>query len=71
MSYSISDLLIRNLRDVFGENDPPRVGVRPSTSSGPKMACSTIPARAPSVAATRLIASPARSRRLILTFDIK
>src|SRR5437879_6014923 len=24
MSYSISDLLIRNLRDVFGENDPAR-----------------------------------------------
>ena len=24
MSYSISNLLIRNLRDVFGENDPTR-----------------------------------------------
>jgi hypothetical protein len=24
MSYSISNLLIRNLRDVFGENDPKR-----------------------------------------------
>lgn len=24
MSYSISDLLIRNLRDVFGESDPAR-----------------------------------------------
>jgi len=24
MSFSISDLLIRNLRDVFGENDPAR-----------------------------------------------
>src|SRR5271169_6299106 len=24
MPYSISDLLIRNLRDVFGENDPTR-----------------------------------------------
>src|SRR5256886_13307632 len=24
MSYSISTLLIRNLHDVFGENDPPR-----------------------------------------------
>ena len=24
MSYSISNLLIRNLRDVFGENDPAR-----------------------------------------------
>jgi hypothetical protein len=24
MSYSISTLLIRNLRDVFGENDPVR-----------------------------------------------
>ena len=24
MSYSISDLMIRNLRDVFGENDPAR-----------------------------------------------
>jgi hypothetical protein len=24
VSYSISDLMIRNLRDVFGENDPAR-----------------------------------------------
>jgi hypothetical protein len=24
MAYSISDLLIRNFRDVFGENDPAR-----------------------------------------------
>jgi hypothetical protein len=24
MSYSISELLVRNLRDVFGENDPAR-----------------------------------------------
>jgi hypothetical protein len=42
MSNSISTLLIRNLRDVFGENDP-RAGARPSTRSSPKMACSTAP----------------------------
>ena len=70
MSYSISDLMIRNLHDVFGENDPARRRGA-IDGSGPKMACFTIPARAPSVAATRSIASRARSRRLILTFDIK
>ena len=43
MSHSISTLLTRNLHDVFGENDP-RVGARPSTSSSPKIACSTTPA---------------------------
>jgi hypothetical protein len=32
MSFSIATLLIRNLHDVFGENDP-RVGARPSTIS--------------------------------------
>ena len=69
MSYSISTLLIRNLRDVFGENDP-CVGARPSTSSAPKMACSTTPKRASTVAATRSIASRARSGRLTLTFNI-
>ena len=25
MSYSVATLLIRNLRDVFGENDPSRL----------------------------------------------
>src|SRR5712692_4230787 len=48
----------------------PRVGARPSTRSSPKIACSTIPARASTVAATRSIASRARSRPLTLTFDI-
>src|SRR5712692_8034306 len=47
----------------------PRVGSRPSTGSSPKIACSTSPG-ASTVAATRSIASRARSRPLILTFDI-
>src|SRR6185295_190867 len=47
----------------------PRVGARPSTRSSPKIAYFTIPVRASTVAATRLIASRARSRPLILTFD--
>jgi DNA-binding NarL/FixJ family response regulator len=45
MSYSISTLLTRNL-PTFSVKTTPRVGVRPSTSSGPKMACSTIPTAA-------------------------
>src|SRR5262249_61731675 len=69
MSSSISTLLTRNLHDVFGENDP-GVGARPSTRYSPKLACSTIPAGAFTVATTRSIASPARSRLLTLTFDI-
>src|SRR6185503_10030367 len=48
----------------------PRVGARPSTSSSPKIACSTTPAGASTVAGTRSIASQARSGLLILTFDI-
>src|SRR5258708_7241441 len=48
----------------------PSVGARPSTRSSPTIACSTIPARASTVAATRSIASRARSRPLTLTFDI-
>jgi len=69
MSYSISTLLIRNLRDVFGENDP-RVGARPSTRSTPKTVCFYDPAREFTVAVTRSIASQARSRLLTLTFYI-
>ncbi len=72
MSYSISNLLIRNLRDVFGENDPARRraaidelwaedGVFYELWKGTRA----------TVAATRSIASRARSRRLILTFGIK
>ena len=68
MSYSISTLMIRNLRDVFGENES-CAGARPSTRSTPMIACSTIRARVPSVAAPRLIASQARSRLPTLTFD--
>jgi hypothetical protein len=68
MSYSTSTLLTRNLHDVFGETTP-RVGVRPSMRSSPKIACSTSPGPF-TVAATRSIASRARSRLLTLTFDI-
>ena len=61
MSYSVSTLLIRYLRDVFGENAPP-VGARPSTSSGPRMVCFTIPAAAPTMVAMRSIGSRVRSK---------
>src|SRR5437879_6470219 len=67
MSYSISTLLTRNLHDVFGENDPARR--RSATRSSPKIACSTSPG-ASTVAATRSIASRARSGLLTLTSDI-
>jgi hypothetical protein len=69
MSNSISNLLIQNLRDVFGENDPTRR----------RAAIDEIwaedgvfydPQSAPIVGATRSIASRARSRLLTLTFDI-
>jgi hypothetical protein len=67
MSYSISTLLTRNLHDLFGENDSARRraaideiftedGVFYDPSKG--------------VAATRSIASRARSGLLTLTFDI-
>ena len=69
MSYSISTLLIRNLQDVFGENDP-RADAQPLTSSTPKMACSTTPARESIVATTRSTASRARSGLPIVTFGI-
>src|SRR5437016_6082650 len=48
----------------------PRVGARPLTRSSPKTACSTIPAGTSTGAATRSIASQARSRLLTLTFAI-
>jgi hypothetical protein len=69
MSYSISTLLIRNLHDVFGENDPARrraaineIFTEDSVFYDPNGVSI--------VAATRSIASRARSRRLIPTFDI-
>ena len=69
MPNSISNLLIRNLRDVFGENDPTRrraaideIFTEDSVFYDPKAA--------PIVDATRSIASRAPSRLLILTFDI-
>src|SRR6516164_99011 len=48
----------------------PHVGAQPSRRYSPKMACSTIPKRASTVAATRLIALRARSGLLTLTFGI-
>ena len=68
MPYSISTLLTRNLHDVFGENDPARRRAA-IDEIFTEDACSTSPG-ASTVAATRSIASPARSRLLILTFDI-
>ena len=69
MSYSISTLLTRNLQDVFAETTP-RVGARPSTRCGTKMVCSTIPTKVSTVAATRSIASRARSGLHTLTLNI-
>ena len=70
MSNSISTLLLRNLSDVFGENDP----VRRRAAIDEIWAEDGVfydPKRAPTVDATRSIASRARSRQLIPTFDIK
>ena len=58
MSYSTSTLLTRMTSSVKAT---PRVGARPSTRSSPKIACSTSPGVS-TVAATRSIASRARSR---------
>ena len=69
MPHSISTLLIRNLNDVFGENDP-RAGAPPSTRSSRKIACSRIPWDAFTEATTRSIALRARSGLLTLTFNI-
>ena len=69
MSYSISTLLTRNLHDVFGENDPARR--RAAIDEIFTEDCVFYdPSRASTVAATRSIASRARSRLLTLTFDI-
>jgi len=69
MSYSISTLLIRNLQDVFGENDPARrraaideIWTEDGVFYDPK--------RAVHVGGTRLIASRPRSGLLTLTFNI-
>src|SRR6516164_3771928 len=48
----------------------PHVGAQPSRRYSPKMACSTIPKRASTVAATRLIALRGRSGLLTLTLSI-
>jgi hypothetical protein len=68
MSYSISTLLIRNLHDVFGENDAVRRRAA-IEEIFTKIACSTSPG-ASTVAATKLIVSRARSRLPTLTFNI-
>src|SRR5882672_389482 len=68
MSYSISTLLTRNLHDVFGENDPGRR--RAAIDEIYTEDCVFYdPRRASTVAATRSIASRARSGLRILTFD--
>ena len=69
MSYSISTLLTRNLHDVFGENDPARR--RAAIDEIFTEDCVFYePSGASTVAATRSIASRARSGLLTLTFDI-
>ncbi len=64
MSYTISTLLIRNLHKVFGENDPTR-----RRAAIDEIFTEDCVFYDP-MAATRSIASQARSRRLTLTFDI-
>jgi hypothetical protein len=69
MSYKISTLLTRNLQDVFGENDPARRRAAIDelyTEDG----VFYDPRKGAIVAATRSIASRARSGLLTLTFDI-
>jgi hypothetical protein len=68
MSYSVSTLLIRNLHDVFGENHPARR--RAAINEIFTEDCVFYEPKAFTVAATRSIASPARSRLLTLTFNI-
>jgi hypothetical protein len=69
MSSSISTLLTRNLHGVFGENDPARR--RAIIDEIFTEDCVFYdPGGAFTVATTRSIASPARSRLLTLTFDI-
>ena len=68
MSYSISTLLIRNLRDVFGENDPARR--RAAIDEIFTEDCGFYEPKASTVAATRSIGSRARSRLLTRTFYI-
>ena len=62
MSYRVSTLLIRNLRDVFGENDPARR--RAAIDEIYTEACESI------VAVTKSTASRARSKLLTLNSDI-
>ena len=68
MSDSISTLLTRNLDDVFGENDPARR--RAAIDEIFTEDCVFYEPRGVYHAATRSIASPARSGRLTRTFDI-
>ena len=69
MSHSISTLLTRNLHDVFGENDPARR--RGAIDEIFTEDCMFYDPRGASIAAaTRSIASRARSGLLILNFDI-
>jgi hypothetical protein len=68
MSYSISTLLVRNLSDVFGENDPARR--RTAIDEIFNEDCVFYEPGASIVAAMRSIASRARSRPLTPTFDI-
>ena len=69
MSYSISTVLIRNLHDVFGQNDPARR--RAAIDEIFTEDCVFYqPKGASTVAATRSMASRARSRPRTLTLDI-
>jgi len=54
MSYSISTLLLRNLSDVFGENDPVRRRAAIDDIWNEDV-CSTIPTEASTEDVTRLI----------------
>jgi hypothetical protein len=70
MSNSISTLLVRNLRDVFGENDPERRRAAIDELYTEDVVFYDPSKGAPTVAATRSIASQALSRRLIPNLPI-
>ena|SRR5215831_16700451 len=70
MSYSISTLLIRSLRDVFGENEPARRRAAIDEIYNEDCVFYDPTRGVCSAAETRSIASQARSGSLTLTFNI-
>ena len=59
MSYTVSELLLRNLRDVFGENDPARSSRGHQRALQRRVRVLRPRTRGPTVVATRSTESPA------------